>query len=91
MVEKGQYERCLYLWEHAFHLYQNMELETGLHRFVWLFCKMLANQIPISPQRFVQVARLTFEPSQQKPRDDYIKNALCLFAVAARKYSNNPH
>jgi hypothetical protein len=61
-----------------------MDLETGLHRFVWVFCKMLTNNIPISPQRFVQIARLTFEPSQQKFRDDYIKNSLCFFAIAVK-------
>ncbi len=84
LVDRGQYEYCLHLWEHTFHLYQNMNLETGLHRFVWLFCKMLSNNSPISPQRFVQIARLTFEPSQQKPRDDYIKNALCFLAIAVK-------
>ena len=84
LVEKGQYELCLHLWEHTFHLYQNMGHETGLHRFVWVFCKMLSNHIPISPQQFVQISRLTFEPSQQKCRDDYIKNALCLMAIAVK-------
>lgn len=84
LVEQGQFELCLHLWEHTFHLYQNMDLETGLHRFVWLFCKMLSLKIPICPQRFVQICRLTFEPSQQKPRDDYIKNALCFLAIAVK-------
>jgi ankyrin repeat protein len=84
LVERGQYELCLHLWEHTFHLYQNMDLETGLHRFVWLFCKMISLKVPISPQRFVQISRLTFEPSQQKPRDDYIKNALCFVAIGVK-------
>jgi hypothetical protein len=84
LVERGQFELCLHLWEHTFYLYQNMDLETGLHRFVWLFCKMLSMNIPISPQRFVQIGHLTFETSQQKPRDDYIKNALCFLAIAVK-------
>lgn len=84
LVERGQYELCLHLWEHTFYLYQNMDLETGLHRFVWIFCKMLRNNIPIVPQRFVQIARLTFEPSQQKPRNDYIKNSVCFLALAMK-------
>lgn len=84
LVERGQFELCLHLWEHTFYLYQNMDLETGLHRFVWLFCKMVSLKIPISPQRFVQICRLTFEPSQQKARDDYIKNALCFLVIAVR-------
>ena len=84
LVERAQYDLCLHLWEHTFHLYQNMDLETGLHRFVWLFCKMLGTNVPISPQRFVQVARLTFERSQQKQRDDYIKNAVCFVAIAVK-------
>jgi hypothetical protein len=61
-----------------------MNLETGLHRFVWLFCKMIAAKIHISPQRFVQIGRLTFEPSQQKSKDDYIKNSLCFLAIAVK-------
>ncbi|CAF4213744.1 unnamed protein product [Rotaria sp. Silwood2] len=84
LVERGQFERCLHLWEHTFYLYQNMDLETGLHRFVWLFCRMLSINVHISPQRFVQICRLTFEPSQQKPKDDYIKNALCFLAIAIK-------
>ncbi|CAF3487774.1 unnamed protein product [Rotaria sp. Silwood1] len=84
LVERGQFERCLHLWEHTFYLYQNMNLETGLHRFVWLFCRMLSVNVHISPQRFVQICRLTFEPSQQKPKDDYIKNALCFLAIAIK-------
>lgn len=84
LVERGEYDLCLHLWEHTFYLYQNMDLETGLHRFVWLFCKMLGKNVPISSERFVQVARLTFEPSQQKQRDDYVKNALCFVAIAVK-------
>jgi ankyrin repeat protein len=84
LVERGQFERCLDLWEHTFYLYQNMNIETGLHRFVWLFCKMLSTKVHISPERFVQIGRLTFEPSQQKPKDDYIKNALCFLAIAVK-------
>ncbi|CAF1011495.1 unnamed protein product [Rotaria sordida] len=84
LVEQEQFERCIHLWEHTFYLYQNMNLETGLHRFVWLFCRMLSANAYISPQRFVQICRLTFEPSQQKPKDDYIKNALCFLAIAIK-------
>jgi ankyrin repeat protein len=84
LVKRGQFELCLHLWEHTFHLYQNMNIETGLHRFVWLFCKMLSANIPISPQQFVQICRLTFEPSQQKAKDDYIKNAVCFLAIAVK-------
>jgi ankyrin repeat protein len=84
LVDKGQYELCLHLWEHTFYLYQNMNLETGLHRFVWIFCKMISAKVHISPERFVQIARLSFQPSQQKPKDDYIKNSLCFLALAVK-------
>lgn len=84
LVGRGQYDLCLHLWEHTFYLYQNMNLETGLHRFVWLFCKMLSSKVPICPQRFVQIGRLSFEPSQQKAKDDYIKNSLCFLAIAMK-------
>lgn len=84
LVQRAQFELCLHLWEHAFYLYQNMDLDTGLHRFVWLFCKMISANVNIPVQRFVQICRLTFEPSQQKPKDDYIKNALCFLAISVK-------
>ncbi|CAF3673347.1 unnamed protein product [Rotaria socialis] len=84
LVERRQYELCLDLWEHTFYLYQSMDLETGLHRFVWLFCKMTSANVDIPVKRFIQICRLTFEPSQQKPKDDYIKNALCFLVLAVK-------
>ena len=34
------------LWEHTFYLYRNMAHATSLHRFVWVFCKMLTSNVP---------------------------------------------
>ncbi|CAF1272907.1 unnamed protein product [Didymodactylos carnosus] len=83
LVNRGEFDKCLYLWVHAFYLYQQMELDTILHRFVWLFCKMMTANQTIPAKRFVQVCRLTFEPSQNKYNDDNIGNELCLVVLAA--------
>ncbi|CAF0796473.1 unnamed protein product [Adineta steineri] len=64
-LNQGDFESCLHLWEHTFHLYQNMGYETSLDRFVWVFCKMLIANVPIPPQLFIQICLLTFEPSEQ--------------------------
>jgi ankyrin repeat protein len=84
LIEQGDYEQCLHLWEHTFHLYQVMGHETSLHRFVWIFCKMLITNVIISPQLFVRICRLTFEPSEQNKKNHSIKNALCLVTIAAK-------
>ena len=84
LVRRGEFHRCLHLLRHTFFLYQNMNLDTGLHRFVWLLCKMFTAKVSVSGQQFVDVARLTFEPSQQKDKDDYLKNAACLLAIAVK-------
>ncbi|CAF2826463.1 unnamed protein product [Rotaria sp. Silwood2] len=83
LIEQSDFENCLILWEHTFHLYQNMNHETSLHRFVWIFCKMLATNVPISPQIFIRICCLTFEPSEQNNKNHSIKNALCLVTIAA--------
>jgi len=84
LVEQGNFEPCLHLWEHTFYLYQNMGHETSLHRFVWIFCKMIANNIFISPQLFVQICHLTFQPAEQNKKNHSIKNALCLATIAVK-------
>ena len=84
LVSREKYEHCLDLWEHTFYLYRSMDLQTRLHRFVWVFCKMISMNVRISPQRFVQIARLAFEPSQQKSNHDYVKDTLCLLAIAVK-------
>ena len=83
LVENNQFVRCFHLNLHLFHLYQQMKLQTSLHRFVWVFCRMITAQIPIPADQFLQMCHLTFEPSQEKPVDSFIKNAIYLVAIAA--------
>ncbi|CAF0783298.1 unnamed protein product [Rotaria sp. Silwood1] len=83
LIEQCDFENCLRLWEHTFHLFQNMNHETSLHRFVWVFCKMLATNVSISPQLFVQICHLTFEPSEKNNKNHSIKNALCFVTIAS--------
>jgi len=84
LIKQGSFEQCLHLWEHTFHLYQNMGLETSLHRFVWVFCKMLTTNVSISPQLFIHICHLTFEPSEQQKKNSSLKNALCFVTIAAK-------
>ncbi|CAF0949488.1 unnamed protein product [Adineta steineri] len=83
-LNQGDFESCLHLWEHTFHLYENMGYETSLDRFVWVFCKMLIANVPIPPQLFIQICRLTFEPSEQDNNLPTLRNALYLVAIAAK-------
>ncbi|CAF0780577.1 unnamed protein product [Adineta steineri] len=84
LIKQRNFESCLHLWEHTFHLYQNMGYATSLDRFVWVFCKMLIANVPIPPQLFIQICRLTLEPSQQNKNEMTLRNALYLVAIAAK-------
>lgn len=84
LAGQGQFVHCLHLWEHTFHLYQDMGHETSLHRFVWTFCKMLAANVPIPGELFIKICRLTFEPAEQTQKNHSIKNALCLVTIATK-------
>ena len=84
LAEQNNYEQCLHLWEHTFYLYQQIEHETSLHRFVWLFCQMLMNNIFISPKLFLQICHLTFQPAEQHKKNHSIKNSLCLVTIASK-------
>ncbi|UJR37738.1 hypothetical protein I4U23_030433 [Adineta vaga] len=84
LVRQGDFESCLHLWEHAFHLYQNMGHETSLHRFLWIFCRMIIRHVPISSVLFLKICRLTLEPSQQTENNASIKNVIYLVVIAAK-------
>ncbi|CAF3389972.1 unnamed protein product [Rotaria sp. Silwood1] len=76
LAELAEFDRCLNLLLHTFYLYQQMELRTSLHRFVWIFCRMLDVKVPINADRFLDVGRLVFEPSQQTTKEDNIVNSV---------------
>jgi hypothetical protein len=84
---RGEYDKCLHVWIRMFYLYQQMEMGTILHRFVWLFCKMLTADQPIPVAHFLQVCQLIFEPSQMKEIYLTLRNAVC-FVIIATKVNN---
>jgi hypothetical protein len=84
LVEEEEFDKCLNLWIHMFDLYQQMKIGTILHRFVWLFCRMLTATQPIPVQRFLQVCQLVFEPSQKEDRNLTIINAVFLVIIATK-------
>lgn len=84
LIEQNNFEECIHLWEHTFYLYQTMEHDTSLHRFVWLFCKMIITKTFISPKLFLQICYLTFQPAEQQKKHHSIKNSLCLVTIAAK-------
>ena len=85
LAERKQFDRCLQLMIHTLYLYQEMEQRTCLHRFVWMFCKMLADQVIIPVNQFLQACNLLFEPSQRNSFDDNtMKNAVYLMVIATK-------
>jgi hypothetical protein len=84
LVSEGNFEQCLNVWIHMFYLYQQMGMGTILHRFVWLFCKMLTRNQVIPVERFLQVCQLVFEESHITEKNYAIWNALFFVIIAAR-------
>ncbi|CAF3666682.1 unnamed protein product [Rotaria socialis] len=88
LVSRGEFEKCLHLSIHAFYLYQHMEISTSLHKFVWLFCKMITKNHQISIDGFLKACYLAFVSSQSKSDDETIGNALCLVIIATKIMKN---
>ena len=84
LVERRQFEKCLDVWIHMFHLYQQMNIGTILHRFVWLFCRMMTENGTIPVKWFLKMGRLIFEPSHLQQRRDSAHNALLLIVIATK-------
>ncbi|CAF0969371.1 unnamed protein product [Adineta ricciae] len=84
LVKRGDFEFCLHLWEHTFYLYQSMGYETSLPCFLWAFCEMITQRVPIPSELFLRICRLTLEPSQQTKNDSCVKNAVYFVALASQ-------
>jgi hypothetical protein len=84
LVHDEEFDKCLDLWIHMFYRYQQMKIDTILHRFIWLFCRMLTADQPIPVQRVLQVCQLVFEPSQKDEKNLTIFNALFLVIIATK-------
>jgi ankyrin repeat protein len=84
LVHRNEFEKCINVWIHMFYIYQQMKISTILHRFVWVFCRMLTENQIIPVERFLQVGRLIFEPSQIEEMDLSLCNALFLVIIATK-------
>ena len=79
-IEKGQFDRCLDLILHIFHLSQQFESYNYSKQFFWLFYNMFNSNIPISVNRFWETFDLIFKPSEQ----DHERNTSYLLATIAK-------
>ncbi|CAF1494051.1 unnamed protein product [Rotaria magnacalcarata] len=84
LASRDEFGKCFHLWVHAFRLYQTMQITTNMHRFVWLFCKMLTKNQSIPIDQFLTVCYLVFEPSQTRYMNNDIQNALFLVIITTK-------
>lgn len=84
LASRDEFGKCFHLWIHAFRLYQTMQIDTNIHRFIWLFCKILTKNQSIPMDQFLTVCYLLFEPSQIRCMNNDILNALFLVTVATK-------
>ena len=84
LAEQAEFDRSLSLLLHTFQLYQQMNLSNDLHRFVWLFCRMMAANVSIRGDQFLAVCHLVFQRSQRTMGHRLLRDAVCLVAIAAK-------
>jgi ankyrin repeat protein len=84
LTYKKEFDKCLNLYIHMFYLYQQIDMNNDLARFVWLFCKMLTENRIIPIHRFIQACYLTFELTESKYMEFTIRNALFLVIIATK-------
>ena len=84
LVERGQNEKAFNWWIHIFYLYQRLNLDTQLDKFVWLFCRMMRSHGTIPVEWFLKVTGFVFEPSHLKENTLAILNTLFLIVIATK-------
>ena len=84
LIQRRQFEKGLDLVIHMFYRYQRMNMSTILHRFVWLFCRMLSTNEPVPVEWFIKVGRLVFEPSHLQKDTVTAHNSLALIIIATK-------
>ena len=85
LVQGGQFDLCLDLILHIFHLCQQCEFHMYFKQFFWLFYNMFNSKMPIPIDRFWKTCDLIF-----KPLDDcHVKDVSYLLAVAAKVRYNS--
>jgi len=84
LTSNEEYDKSLNVNFHIFYLHKQMDLGGVLHRFVWLFCRMLTANRIIPIDRFIQACYLTFESSQNKFIKQNMNNALFLVIIATK-------
>jgi hypothetical protein len=70
LVEKGQFDHCLDLILHIFHLSQQFKSHNYSNQFFWLFYDMFNSKIPIPVDRFWETYHVVFKLSEQDHRQD---------------------
>ena len=84
LIKRKQFKKCLDVWIHMFYLYQRMNIRTMLHRFVWLFCRMVEANKKIPVDWFLKVGQLVFEPSHLEEKDNTAHNTFFLVIIATK-------
>ncbi len=70
LVEKYQFDFCLDLILHIFHLSQQFQFQNYFKQFFWLFYNMFNSKIQIPVDRFWKICDLIFKPSEQNHMRD---------------------
>ncbi|CAF1114056.1 unnamed protein product [Rotaria sordida] len=83
-IEKGEFDSCLDLTLHIFHLCQQFEVHNCRQQFFWIFYTMFNSKMPIPVDRFWDICDLIFKPSQQNSIDCHKRDARYLLATAGK-------
>ncbi|CAF4469055.1 unnamed protein product [Rotaria sp. Silwood2] len=84
LIGKGEFDRCLDLTLHIFHLCQQFEVHNCHQQFFWVFYTMFNSKMPIPVDRFWETCDLVFKPSQENSNDFHKRDARYLLATAGK-------
>jgi len=70
LANKHQFNRCLDLMVHIFHISQQFEFQNYFKEFFWLFYNMLNSKISIPVDQFWKTCDLIFKPLEEDHKQD---------------------
>ncbi|CAF3729597.1 unnamed protein product [Rotaria sp. Silwood1] len=84
LIEKDEFDRCLDLTLHIFHLCQQFEVQNCRQQFFWVFYNMFNSKMSIPVDRFWETYDLIFKPSQQNSINFQKRDIRYILATAGK-------
>ena len=84
LVTKGQFDQCLDVVLHIFHLSQRNEYQPSLKQYFWIFYTMFKSKEPIPNNRFWETCDLIFKSSTPNFNHSHKRDKLYLLDLGSK-------